>query len=151
MVGLQEDSQAGEISGGFMFNLQLKAGEALCSGQVSQGLIKSALGNLQGWRQHSISGPPLLLPACPWGELVSPDTHSIPFLMDSGPLSEVFMPCTRPVKGLALSPWSPLCTHNCYASHSTLSCWTATSATKWHGTWISSKLVPGEGPAQCPW
>lgn len=151
MVGLQDNSGWKEISGGFWSNIQLKAGEVLYSGQASQGLIKSGLGNLQGWRQHSISGPPLLLPAFPRGELASPNIHSIPFLMGSGPLSEVCTPHISPVKVLAQSLWSPSCTHNCCASHYTLSCRTATSATKWHGIWISSKLVPAEGPAQCSW
>lgn len=130
MVGLQDNSGWKEISGGFWSNIQLKAGEALYSGQASQGLIKSGLGNLQGWKQHGISGPPLLLPACPRGEQVSPNIHSIPFLMGSGPLSEVFTPHISPVKGLALSLSSPPCTHNCCASHYTLSCRTAISATK---------------------
>ena len=45
-------------------NLLLKAGAALGSDQVAQGLIHSGLEKFQGWRQLSLLGQPVLLLGC---------------------------------------------------------------------------------------
>lgn len=81
---------------------------ALGSDQVAQGFIESGLGNLQGWRQHSLSGHTVSVLNCP------PHSGNV-FLIASlnfpssslCPVSVVFPSCTFVYSLTLPSPYPP--------------------------------------------
>ena len=61
------------------------AGPALGSDQVAQGFTQSGLGNLGGWRQHSLSGHPVSVLNCPHSGNILPHIQSEPPLFQLMP------------------------------------------------------------------
>lgn len=83
--------QVRKTSGSHLVQPPVKSVVSLRSEQVAQGIAQTSLGNLQGWRLHSLSGQPALWFDGPDGEDALPCVQSEPFFQA---MSGVFCSCT---------------------------------------------------------